>query len=57
MDNNERAPINTAYFGYGRRRHEPRELIQITATGLAKRKIVQPKEDVEADILAVLEAE
>lgn len=57
MESNERAPINTAYFGFGRRKQSPREVIQITATGLAKRKIVQPKEDAEADILAVLDAD
>lgn len=49
-----RAPINTEYMGVGRRKAEPREEIKITGAGLAKRRIVKPKEDVQGDIFADL---
>lgn len=49
-DLNVRAPINTEYMGVQRKRREPREQIQITGSGLAKRKVIKPKEESQKDI-------
>lgn len=47
----ERAPINTEYLSMSaRRKREPVEEVRITGAGLAKRRIIKPKDDVQADI-------